>query len=136
MKFSMFLPVVVCEVDQSTGISCHTGVLPHTVVMTRPPICTPSLLMVTALHMETCFVSLPLKHSWKCFLSSETASFLHLYLLLLIFSFFSALQIKSHTTCEFGAHMREMQQNLEWCHGIFQRPLCTPHYYAIFAAYK
>lgn len=88
MKFSMFLPVVVCEVDQSTGISCHTGVLPHTVVMTRPPICTPSLLMVTALHMETCFVSLPLKHSWKCFLSSETSSLLHLSLLLLIFSFF------------------------------------------------
>lgn len=133
MKFSMFLPVVVCEVDQSTRISCHTGVLPHIVVMTCPLICIHSLLMLCPWERVLCLY--PSNTAGNVFYHLKHLLF-STFLCYCLFSFFSALQIKSRMVCEFGAHMREMQQNLELCHRLFQGPLCTPHYYAIFAAYK
>lgn len=81
--------LVVCEVDQSTGISCHTGVLPHIVVMTHPLICTPSL-----------FMPCPWEHV-LCLYPSNMAGNVFYHLKYLLFSTFLCYRL-----CSFFQHCK------------------------------
>lgn len=109
------------------GLSVTLECFPQTAVTTWPMVWTPGLLAM-ALPMGTYFVALPslqghkdasrsIFHYLKHFVFS---TFLIVCSYLFSFFFFSSLQIKSPKLCGFGAHMRNMQQNLELCLSIFQ----------------